>query len=257
MNNGMDRERFEDLKHAYALGALPGEERSEFERYLETHPDLQLEVEELEAVAGLLALSAQEQEPAPELRRRIMETVEAEATHPAEAVHHRAGGRSWLAGLWEILGAKDLALAAAAVLVIGLFSWSMLLQGEVRDLQGRVQGLQGQVQDQQAQGPQMIALGGTGTEQGVRAQLVTLEGDRAVLVAEDMPPAPEGKTYQIWVIKGDTPRPSGLFEAEGNSIAAVVEKTVEGADAVAVTVEPEGGSKQPTTDPMLVGEVKA
>jgi anti-sigma-K factor RskA len=133
----------------------------------------------------------------------------------------------------------------------------MLLQGEVRDLQGRVQGLQGQVQDQQSQGPQMIALGGAGTEQGAQAQLVTLEGDRAVLVAEDMPPVPEGKTYQIWVIKGDTPQPSGLFKPKGGSIAAVVEKPVEGADAVAVTVEPEGGSKKPTTDPMLVGEVKA
>ena len=37
----------------------------------------------------------------------------------------------------------------------------------------------------------------------------------------------------------------------------MVENPVEGADAVAVTVEPEGGSKKPTTDPMLVGKVKA
>ncbi len=255
--NGMDRGRFEDLKDAYVLGALPEEERLEFERYLATRPDLQAEVEELASVAGLLALSVREQEPAPELRRRIMDTVEAEAVHPAEAVHHhRASRRSWLAGLREVVGVRDLALAAAAVLVVGLFSWGMLLQGEVRDLQGRVQGLQGQVQDQ-SQAPQMIALGGPGSEQGVRAELVTLEGDRAVLMAEDMPPAPEGKTYQIWVIKGDTPQPSGLFESKGRSIAAVVEKPVEGADAVAVTVEPEGGSKAPTTEPMLVGEVKA
>jgi len=243
--NDIDQERFEDLKHAYVLGALPEEERSEFERYLLANPDLQAEVEELSAVAGLLALSPQEEEPAPELRRRIMDTVEAEAVHP------RAGRRSWLAGLREAMGIRDFALAAAALLVIGLFSWSMLLQGEVRDLQGRVQGLQSQ-----PQGPQMIALGGTGTKQGVRAELVTLEGDRAVLMAENMPPVPEGKTYQIWVIRGGTPQPSGLFEPKGDSIAAVVETPVEGADAVAVTVEPEGGSKEPTTDPMLVGEVK-
>ena len=103
----------------------------------------------------------------------------------------------------------------------------------------------------------MIALGGAGTEHGARAELVTLEGDRAVLVAEDMPPVPEGKTYQIWVIKGDTPRPSGLFEPRGDTIAVVVENPVEGADAVAVTLEPDGGSPKPTTEPMLVGEVKA
>jgi anti-sigma-K factor RskA len=248
--NGMDQERFEDLRDAYVLGALPEEERLEFEQYLGTHPDLRAEIEELSAIAGLLAFSPQEQEPSLELRRRIMDTVEAEAVHP------RASRRSWLAGLWGAVGLRDLALAAAAMLVIGLFSWSMLLQGEVRDLQGHVQSLQSQPQDQ-SQGPQMIALGGAGTEQGVRAELVTLKGDRAVLVAENMPPAPEGKTYQIWVIKGDTPKPSGLFEPRGDSIAVVVENPVEGADAVAVTVEPQGGSKKPTTDPMLVGKVKA
>ena len=244
--NGMNQERFEDLKDAYVLGALPEEERLEFEQYLVAHPDLQEEVEALGAVAGLLAFSPQEQEPPPELRRRIMATVEAESVHP------HTSRQSWLAGLWEAVGIRDLALAAAAMLVIGLFSWSMLLQGEVRDLQGRVQSLQSQ-----PQGPQVIALGGVGTKQGARAELVTLEGDRAVLVAENMPPVPEGKTYQIWVIKGDTPQPSGLFEPKGDSIAAVVENPVEGADAVAVTVEPKGGSKKPTTDPMLVGKVKA
>jgi anti-sigma-K factor RskA len=249
--NGMDQERFEDLKDAYVLGALPEEERLEFEQYLLTNPDLQAEVDELGAVAALLAFAPREQEPAPELRRRIMDTVEAEAVQQP-----RSSRRSWLAGLREAVGVRELALGAAAMLVVGLFSWSMLLQGEVRDLQGRVQGLQGQVQDQ-SQGPQMIALGGAGTEQGAQAQLVTLEGDRAVLVAENMPPVPEGKTYQIWVIKGDTPQPSGVFEPKGDSIAAVVEKPVEGADAVAVTLEPEGGSPKPTTEPMLVGEVKA
>ena len=248
--NGMSEERFEDLKDAYVLGALPEEERSEFEQYLVAHPDLQAEVEALSNVAGLLAFSPQEQEPPPDLRRRIMDTVEAEAVQ--RRVHPHASRRSWLAGLREVVGLRDLALAAAAMLVIGLFSWSMLLQGEVRDLQGRVQSLQSQ-----PQGPQMIALGGAGTKQGARAELVTLEDNRAVLVAENMPPVPEGKTYQIWVIKGDTPQPSGLFNPRGGSIAAVVEKPVEGADAVAVTVEPEGGSPKPTTDPMLVGEVKA
>src|SRR4028118_659128 len=53
--NGMDQERFEDLKDAYVLGALPEEECLEFEQYLLTNPDLQAEVEKLGAVAGLLA----------------------------------------------------------------------------------------------------------------------------------------------------------------------------------------------------------
>jgi anti-sigma-K factor RskA len=245
MGNGMENGRFEELKDAYVLGALPEEERREFEEYLAAHPERQAEVDELGAVAGLLALSPQEHEPSPELRSRILDAVGAEAVRP-----RAAGRRSALAWIGELLGARNLALGAATLLVIGLFSWSMLLRGEVQDLQGRVQSLQSQ-----PQGPQMVELGGTGTEQGARAELVTLEGDRAVLVVENMPPVPEEKTYQIWVIENDVPKPSGLFEPRQDSVAAVVEHPLEGGDVVAVTVEPAGGSPKPTTDPMLVAKV--
>jgi hypothetical protein len=84
----------------------------------------------------------------------------------------------------------------------------------------------------------------------------TLEGDRAVLVVENMPPVPEGKTYQIWVIEDDVPKPSGLFKPRRDSVAAVVEHPLGGGDVIAVTVEPEGGSPQPTSDPMLAAEVR-
>jgi hypothetical protein len=57
--------------------------------------------------------------------------------------------------------------------------------------------------------------------------------------------------------RSETPKPNGLFEPEGDSIAAMVEKPEEGADAVAVMVESEGGPIKPTSEPMLVDEVKA
>ena len=241
----MDHERFEELKDAYVLGALAEEERQEVEDYLAVHPERQAVVVELSAVVGMLALSPEEHEPSPELRSRILEAVGAEGVRP------RTSRRSWLAKVGDLLGPRSLALGATALLVIGLFSWSMLLPGEVQDLQGRVQSLQNQPQE-----PQMVKLGGAGTEQGARAELVTLEGDRAVLVVEDMPPVPEGKTYQIWVIEDDVPKPSGLFEPNQDSVAAVVEHPLDGGDVIAVTVEPEGGSRKPTSDPMLAAEVK-
>ena len=241
----MDHERFDELKDAYVLGALPEEGRREFEEYLSGHPERQAEVQELSAVAGLLALSPPEQEPSPELRRNIMAVVESEARRP------RAERPSRFAWVRELLDVRNLALGAAALLVIGLFSWNMLLHGEAQDLQGRVQALQSQPQE-----PQMVELGGAGTEQGARAELVTLEGDRAVLVVENMPPVPEDKTYQIWVIEGDVPKPGGLFAPTQDPVAAVVEHPLEGGDVIAVTVEPEGGSPKPTSEPMLATELR-
>jgi anti-sigma-K factor RskA len=240
----MNHERFDELKEAYVLGALPEEERRELEEYLARHPERQAEVDELGAFAGLLALTPQEHEPPPELRRSIMSVVESEARSSSARSEPR------FAGLREVFSLQNLGLAAAAVLVIGLFSWNMLLQGEVQDLQGRVASLQESPQSR------MVALEGTGDapQQG-HAEVMILDDDRAVLMAEDMPRAPEGRTYQIWVIEGDVPEPGGLFEPRGESVAAVVEKPLDEGDVIAVTIEPAGGSQQPTTDPLMTAKL--
>ncbi len=242
--NGMDRERFDELRDAFVLGALPEEERREFEEYLAAHPERQAEIDELGAVAGLLALSPQEQEPSPELRRSIMDAVEAEAERP------RARSGSVLAGMRELLSIRNLALGAAALLLIGLFSWNMVLQGEMRDLQSRIQSMQASEEDSR-----MVALEGSGAARQARVEVMILEDHRAVLMADDMPPVPEDMTCQIWVIENDVPQPSGLFEPGEEPVAAVVEHPLDEADAVAVTVEPEGGSPRPTTEPMLLARL--
>jgi anti-sigma-K factor RskA len=252
----MNNERFEDLKDAYVLDALPEEERRKFEEFLAAHPERQAEIDELGAVAGLLAFSPEEQEPAPELRERIMEVVEAEAAPRSES---RGSVFARLAGY---IGARGLALGAAALLIVGLLSWNLLLQNQVEDLQGQVQNSQGQVedlqaqvQDAQAQQTQTIQLSGTWANQGADAEVASISDNRIVLVADDLPSVPEGQTCQIWVIKGDVPESSGLFQPGGTETAAPITTPIKKGDTIAVTVEPAGGSEQPTTDPVLSAEL--
>jgi anti-sigma-K factor RskA len=234
--SGMDRERFDQLKDAFVLGALPDEERREFEEYLAAHPERQTEIDELGAVAGLLALSPQEQEPPPELRRSLMAVVEAEAERP------RAG--SGPARMREFMGVRTLALGAAALLVIGLFIWNVILQEHIHELQS-----------QAPRDGRLVALEGAGAARQARVEVMILDDDRAVLMAEDMPPVPEEKTFQIWVIENDVAKAGGLFETREEWVATRVEIPLDGADAITVTVEPEGGSPQPTTDPMLTARL--
>lgn len=239
----MDRTRFEELRDAYVLGALTEEERLELEEHLAAHPERQAEVDDLGAVAGLLALYPEEQAPPDDLRSRIMSVVEEEA--PAQETQ-----RPTIFGrLGELLSARGLALGAAALLVIGLFSWNMVLRDDVQDLQSQVQQMQA------SRDARMITLQGPGQEQGAHVELIVAEDDRAVLMAENMPQIPEGKVCQIWVIETEVPKPGGLFDPKSDAVAAVVEEPVGGADAVAITIEPEGGSPQPTTDPMLTAEL--
>ena len=252
----MNNERFEDLKDAYVLDALPEEERRSFEEFLAAHPERQAEIDELSAVAGLLAFSPEEQEPTPELRERIMEVVEAEAAPRYE----RRG--SVFAGLAGYLGARGLAFGAAALLIIGLLSWNVLLQNQVDDLQGQVQNsqsqvedLQAQVRDAQAQQTQTVQLSGTWADQGANAEVASISDDRIVLVADNLPSVPEGQTCQIWVIKGDVPESSGLFQPGAEETAAPITTSIKEGDTIAVTVEPAGGSEQPTSDPVLSADL--
>jgi anti-sigma-K factor RskA len=253
----MNHERFEDLKDAYVLGALPEEEKLSFEEYLAAHPERQAELDELGAVAGLLAFSPQEQEPSPELRSWVMEIVE------AEDEPRRVRGRSTFARVGDFLSVRSLALGAAALLVIGLLSWNVLLQDQVQDLQGQVQDAQGQVQDLQAQVEDAqdqrqsptIELEGSWADQGANAEVVSIHKNQAILVAKDMPSVPEERTCQIWVISDDVPKPSGLFQPDQNVTAAPVTNSIKKGDVIAVTVEPAGGSKKPTSDPVLLAKL--
>jgi anti-sigma-K factor RskA len=242
----MDDKSFYDLKDAYVLGALSDEERATVEAYLALHPERQAEIDDLSGVAGLLALAPPELEPPADLRRRLMEVVESEAT-TSEPTQPPAS--SWFGWLGDF---TNVALGAAALLVVGLLSWNVLLQGDVRDLRGEVEQARTADQSQEAR---EIELGGTWAEQGARAEVTTLEDDRAILVVEDMPSVPENRTGQVWVINDDKPQPSGLLAPSGDTVAAPITTSLKDADAIAVTVEPAGGSDQPTSDPVLVQEL--
>jgi anti-sigma-K factor RskA len=235
------RERFDDLKEAYALGALSEQERREVEDHLGKHPELGAEVDDLESVANLLALAPQEHEPSPKLRRDLLRRISSSSdVTPAldpSARQNRLG---------RLFGPGGLAAAAALALVaIGLFAWNASLQEENRTLQGELQGQQ-----------KSYALQSTGAAQEVRGEVVRLGYERVVLVADGLPSPPEGETYQAWIMREDVPEPAGLFEPNDTGAAAApIEGSIEGADAVAVTVEPSGGSSSPTSDPLMTANV--
>jgi anti-sigma-K factor RskA len=234
------RERFEDLKEAYALGALSEEERQEVEDYLGTHPELRAEVDDLRSVANLLALAPQEYEPSPKLRRDLLNRISSSpGTAPTADPSPRQGG------LWRLFGPGGLAAAAVLTLVtVGMFIWNAALQEENQTLQGELQG------------QQTYALEGTGAAQGVQGEVVRLGDERAVLVAETLPSPPEGETYEAWILREDVPEPAGLFEPDDAGVAAApIEGSIEDADAVAVTVEPSRGSPSPTSDPLMTANI--
>jgi hypothetical protein len=189
-----------------------------------------------------------------------MEVVE------VEAEPRPVRNRSTFARVGDYLSVRSLAVGAAALLVIGLLSWNVMLQGQVEDLQGRVQDAQGHVQDlqaqvedaqeqQQIQRSPTIELEGSWADQGANAEVASIHKNQVILVAKDMPSVPEDRTCQIWVISNDVPKPSGLFQPDEDMTSTPITNSITKADVIAVTVEPAGGSEQPTSDPVLLAEL--
>lgn len=88
---------------------------------------------------------------------------------------------------------------------------------------------------------------------GGEATLVwSLDQRKSAILVRDLPRLPRDKTYQLWYIGEDGPIDAGTFESSAAATSwRVLDGQMSAGDTVGVTVEPVGGSEQPTTDPIL------
>jgi hypothetical protein len=76
---------------------------------------------------------------------------------------------------------------------------------------------------------------------------------QSALVAQDLPGLPGDKTYELWYIRDGKATAAGTMTPDSGDPATwrVLEGTMSAGDTVGVTVEPRGGSEQPTTQPIV------
>ena len=98
-----------------------------------------------------------------------------------------------------------------------------------------------------------MPLAATGAVGGVRGSLVIPANGAAPYLILDLPPAPAGKTWEAWVIRGDTPVRAGITDERG-LVTLTLSAPVAAGDTVAVTPEPAGGLDAPTGTPVLAGK---
>ncbi len=233
----MNCEEVEDLIAAYALGALPGEKLSEIGEHLAScanHP----EAADLRAVAASLALAAPEMEPPPALKARLMEAIRADAAKTAKA---KWGGLlGWLRSVLSQRAAPYALAGAVAAAVAALVVWLAVFQGGEQELLVREFGQPG-------------AINGR--------MVYDSDSKTLLLTAFGLEPLPADKSYQLWTISGSQPTSVGLLkpanQAAGETEGIWTFENIDlgGVDAIAVTVEPLGGSPQPTTEPILQAEL--
>jgi anti-sigma-K factor RskA len=215
-----------DLLAAYALDALDDDERERFERHLEECDECSEQLALLREPVSALAYAAEGPAPPEALRGRIIEGARAEPRAPVIRLRRRN---------WPLAAVAGIA-AAAACLAIGLGIWANSLSNSLE-----------REQSVRAQYEEFLAGGATAKPLiGADGSLLVKNDGRAALVVCGLADAPSAKTYEAWVITGETPQPAGTFSGGNDCSPVLLTERVPGKATVAVTLERAGGATSPT-----------
>ena len=268
--------RYEEMLPSYVLGALDEPERTELEEHLAVcascRDDLARWQGDLSTVAERVAGELPAVAPSEHTRARVL----AQTRQTAASTSHTPAARPLL---WGTLAASLLAVVLSLAALSGRLVQEPPTQtagetdrlrverledelarasAEVRALRAQVERLTLAVRTLGAPAGRSYVLAGLGgAAEAGGATFVDPDSGRATFTAFGLPPAPAGKTYQLWWIADGQPVSAGVFEVDeagtgGLTLDQVPEQPV---DLWAVTVEPAGGVPQPTGEMVLKSRV--
>lgn len=243
------------LAGAYAMDAVSGADRARFERHLARCEACTLELRGLrEATARLASAVAAEPPPtviqqalaAASQTRQLPPVTRQGTPRPVRSARHGAAPRTGWRALPPRLSltfAVVLLAAASGSGVVALHADHQFGQAVLRD----------HAIAQVLTAPDAVMLTAR-VHSGGTATVVMSRKDRSlVFTTAGLPPLTRGRCYQLWVMGPRDDRSAGMLPApNGGMTSPVVAAGLEAGDQVGLTVEPEGGSPQPTTRPVLM-----
>jgi anti-sigma factor RsiW len=221
------------LTAGYALDALDPAEREAFERHLAGCEQCQEELASFWEVTSALAAAADGPAPSTALRERILAEARAEKQNVVPLESRRR--------LSPVLVSVT---AIAAAVAIGLGIYSISLSRQLDDTRSALTSQEGAASVLADPNATTVAL-----ESGSGRVVVDADGS-AVLVVDDLAAAPAGKTYQAWVVEGQTPVSAGTFDTTDRQAIVPLPEPVPAGAVIGVTMENAGGASSPTL-PML------
>ena len=282
--------REEELILLYVLGALEGEELEEAERLIASNTEeVRRMLADYESVVSLLPYAARPAVPSPDLKKKLLSDIRRKKPRKVEA----PAKDGFLGGIFRPLWLGFGGLAAAAIVFLVVTNISLrntigerdatigslnekltasegtverlenLLaarESELGSLETRLASLEQGTEFMKDQKIVLVQLESKAPELSASGRVLWDKNEHdALLYCLDMPDAPEGKTYQWWVVVNGEPRSMGVFDVndEGDSVVLIDSLRkfgdVKKIEAFKVTVEPEGGVKAPTGKELIAG----
>jgi anti-sigma-K factor RskA len=236
------------LSGAYAVDALDDLERARFERHLSECPDCQAEVAGLREASALLADTVAVTPP-PALREQVLAGITSVRPLPPVVSEHAAE-----AARRPRRRLRGLLVAAAAVTVLG--TGVAIVQPWDDDSTSHEEPPQLTAIEQVLNAPDRRRIVQAFEDGSKATVVVSADLSKAVVVTEDMAPPPPGKVYELWYQHGDEMVPAGIMPDDPDA-TVLLDGEADEAAAVGITVEPEGGSPEPTTQPVALFPIDA
>jgi anti-sigma-K factor RskA len=284
----MTHEEYREMLAEHALGALAADEARALETHLAMCAECRAELAAWLDTSSALAFATPLVEPPAALRSRLLETVRSmkpdstnEATKRSERATEEVSKQASPAATnviqmperkrssWSAMQrfgalAASLAFAAFIIALVVLWNRNRAMEMESARLTRELQTAQEQLKSEQEKSEMLVAqdtrsttLNGTQMAPRAHARLFYNKAGKAMMVADELPPAPAGKDYQIWFIANGKPMPGGVFkpDAKGHvEMHAEIPAQARGASAFAITLEPQGGTSAPTGEMYLKGD---
>ena len=263
--------RIEELLPFYALDALNDEERELVESYLAEHPEAREQMKDLHSGASALPYGISPVEPPRRVKESLMARVNADAKARARSLE-RASRPSFLSFLNLMKGENILRTFTLGIATLAVV-WVMILNTKIARLNSEISGLHDTLASQANSLEQIIAnlpesppsnvitvsIKGTSVRPDAHGQLIADPKEQsAVLVISGLPKLEANKTYQVWLIEGDQPVSAGLLTVDENGQGVVIvtsNESISSFKSLAISVEPQGGSPQPTGDIVVASDI--
>jgi anti-sigma-K factor RskA len=248
----MSFEHVTDLIPGYALGALDPEEEAQVEAHLAGCDVCQHELAQYEEVVGLMALALPQAEPAPDLKERLARGSQAAVNPPGPISAAPATEPSWSQRLDTVIGeffsGPNWRPALAILVLILVISNVFLLLRLNQESRSPFDD-----PDSPWRRP-VIMAGSEAFPEAAGIIYISGDGKNGTLVVNEMPLLASDEEYQLWLIR-DGQRTSGaVFSVNEEGYRGVEVNSplpLSEYEAFGITIEPAGGSPQPTGERVL------
>ncbi|WP_420316944.1 anti-sigma factor [Ekhidna sp.] len=263
------------ILEAYVMDQLSSAESKEVEKAITEYPELKVELELIELSMESLAL-ATAAKPPPGIKENLMSQVETETKTNnmggEQEVPVIPMGNQQSASVWRYAAAASVLIALGSAFMAfnywnkwrsaeeqlsDLIAQNQQFADNYNQVNQQLDDIQSAVAIMNSSSYKRVVMNGTDNSPDAQATVYWNEASEDVYLSiQNLKALSQDQQYQLWAIIDGKPVDAGVFDPANDRFLVQMKNIGPNAAAFAVTIEPRGGSENPSLETMqVVGNV--